>query len=473
MSVDELQPAAATLVGPETWPIEAGDLMADEAPTAPRPAPTALPVRPDERFASVDVLRGLVLCGILAMNIASFAWPGPVYMDPRAMPGYTKLDVGVWAVNHVLFDTKMMTIFSMLFGAGLVLMGDRAERRGARLKGVFYRRVLWLLAIGLVHSYLIWDGDILVLYAECGLLIYPFRHKSPRTLIALGLGFCLLVLPVMFGFGALYQGMKAKAQVVDTIIATELQPPLFRPAFRKAWDEKVLKNFRPDAKTRAESFDKELRVHRGGYAGIAKERAGSLVRGQTLGFLLGGFLMAAGRMLMGMGLMKLGVFSAERSRRVYAWMVALGYGVGLPLVILDAYQQLQHPSFMEYYLAGGFAYNYIGSIIVALGHVGVVMLVVKAGALRRLTTRFAAMGRMALSNYLFQSILCTTLFYGYGLGLFGTIHRAGLAGIVAAIWALQLYYSPIWLRHFRFGPVEWLWRSLTYWKAQPMRAAVA
>ena len=463
MSVYELPPAP---------PIEAGDLMADEAPiSAPAPlrGPRAQPVRPDERFASVDVLRGVVLCGILAMNIGNFAWPDPVYSNPTAMPGYTRLDVGVWAVNHILFDAKMMTTFSMLFGAGLVLMGDRADRRKAPLRGVFYRRVLWLLAIGLVHSYFIWEGDILVLYAECGLLIYPFRHKSPRTLIALGLAFALTVLPIFFGIGALIQQVKAKAFAVDTLIATRLEPPLLRPAIRAGWDATVLKNFRPDPKARAEAFAKSLKLHRGGYAGIARDRAKKLVIGQTLGFLLGGFFLAGGRMLLGMGLMKLGVFSAERSRRTYLWMVALGYGVGLPLVAFDAYDQLHHEFSMEHKFAGGFAYNDLGSLIVALGHAGAVMLVVKAGAMRRLTSRLAAMGRMALSNYLIQSLLCTTLFYGYGLGLYGTIHRAGLAALVASIWALQLWYSPIWLARYRFGPVEWAWRSLTYWRPQPMR----
>jgi uncharacterized protein len=129
--------------------------------------------------------------GILAMNIVFFAWPEPVYDNPRAGGNTSTLDVVVWAFNHVLFDEKMMTIFSMLFGAGLVLMTGRSDARGASLTGVYYRRVTWLLVIGLAHAYLLWSGDILVLYAECGFLLYLFRRMSPRRLISVGI-LCLL-----------------------------------------------------------------------------------------------------------------------------------------------------------------------------------------------------------------------------------------------------------------------------------------
>src|SRR5262249_32855733 len=148
--------------------------LADPDFTGPAPKAEAEPVTQAERVASVDVLRGFALCGILAMNIVDFAWPQPVYSKPTAMTGYTRADVALWVFNPLFFDMKMMTLFSMLFGAGLVLMGDRADAKGASLRGVYYRRVLWLLAIGLIHAYFIWAGDILVMYAECGLIIYLF-----------------------------------------------------------------------------------------------------------------------------------------------------------------------------------------------------------------------------------------------------------------------------------------------------------
>ncbi len=150
-------------------------------------------------------------------------------------------------------------------------------------------------------------------------------------------------------------------------------------------------------------------------------------------------------------------------------MVGIGYGIGLPLMVFDAIEMIRHGFSHEYLMHGGVFYNTYGSLVVALGHVGLLMLIVQAGALTWLTSRLAAVGRMALSNYLTHSIVCTTLFFGYGFNLFGTINRTGLAAIVLAIWIFQLVVSPIWLRYFRFGPAEWLWRSLTYWRLQPMR----
>ena len=150
--------------------------------------------------------------------------------------------------------------------------------------------------------------------------------------------------------------------------------------------------------------------------------------------------------------MKIGVFSAERSRSFYAWMAALGYGIGLPLMVYDALEMIRHEFKGSYLIHGGIFYNAFGSLIVALGHVGLIMLIVQSGALSWLTRRLAAVGRMALSNYLTHSIVCTTLFYGYGFGLFGQINRTGLAAIVVAIWIFQLWMSPIWLRTLPLRP---------------------
>ena len=224
----------------------------------------------------------------------------------------------------------------------------------------------------------------------------------------------------------------------------------------------------PSDDKKAKDWDEEMAAYRGGYPGIVKHKAFEVLMAQIFGFLFGAGFFAASRMLVGMGLMKLGVFSAQRSRRFYLWMVGLGYGLGLPLMVFDAIELIRHRFSTEYFMHGGIFYNVFGSLVVALGHVGLLMLIVQSGALGWLTTRLAAVGRMALSNYLFDSIACTTLFYGYGFGLFGHINRTGLAAIVLTFWILQLLVSPIWLKYFRYGPAEWLWRSLTYWRIQPM-----
>jgi uncharacterized protein len=461
--------AEGTELEPTLLDTEPASAEATTVAPAPEP-PRALPVAESERLFAVDALRGFALLGILAMNIVDFAWPGMAYMNPLLGGGFQGTDRVIWYVNHLVFEGKMMSIFSMLFGAGLVLMDQRAAGRGASVGGVYYRRVLWLLAIGLIHAYLIWSGDILVMYAECGLLLYLFRNKTPRTLIILGIAAMLIMVPILLGFLAGINYMKAVSARVEAQQKAGETPKRFEKRIHDFWTANLEDQFSPSAEKMDKSFKEEMAAYRGGYRGIVKHRAVGLVFGQTIGFLLGGLYMGGSRMLLGMGLMKLGVFSAARSRRFYAIMAVLGYGIGLPLMVFDASRLIANQFSIQYvFFNGGLFYNLFGSIVVALGHVGLMMLIVQSGAIQWLTRRLAAVGRMALSNYLTHSIVCTTLFYGYGFGLFGTINRTGLFGIVLAIWAFQLIVSPIWLKHFRFGPAEWLWRSLTYWRFQPMR----
>jgi uncharacterized protein len=459
MSVD-----AETLV-PTVMDSEPVRVPVEEVPEKP---PSAEPVAEAERVAAVDILRGFALLGILAMNIVGFSWPGAAYENPTRGGGFTGVDRVIWVFNHLSFEMKMMTLFSMLFGAGLVLMADRADHRGASLRGVYYRRVLWLLVIGLIHAYLIWWGDILVLYAQCGLLIYLFRRMRPRWLITLGVAFMLLLAPIVLSVAAGIRFLEVTAARADAAEKQGKKPKKFDDWIREVWTTKIQPKFDPNNPKKKEEFDKQLKIHRAGYWGIVKHRAPRLLGEHTFGFLFGGFFLAGGRMLVGMGLMKLDVFSGRRSRRFYIWLALLGYGLGVPLVAYDAYAAIQSRFSTMYELNGGIFFNLYGSVLVALGHVGALMLIYQAGALTWLTNRLAAVGRMALSNYLTHSLVCTVLFYGYGFGLFGHINRLGLLGIVVAIWVAQLLYSPIWLRWFRFGPAEWLWRSLTYWKLQPM-----
>jgi uncharacterized protein len=174
-------------------------------------------------------------------------------------------------------------------------------------------------------------------------------------------------------------------------------------------------------------------------------------------------------MMIGAALMKLGILSGERSVTFYRNMMLSGYLLGLPLTIFSAIDLNAHAYDTLYVLRVGGIANYIGSLIVAFGHIGLVMLIFKTGVLPHLMRRFAAAGRMALTNYLMHSLILTTIFYGYGMGLYGTISRFWQMGFVIGVIALQLALSAWWLARYRFGPVEWLWRSLTYWKRQPMR----
>ncbi|MCH7814611.1 MAG: DUF418 domain-containing protein, partial [Planctomycetes bacterium] len=187
--------------------------------------------------------------------------------------------------------------------------------------------------------------------------------------------------------------------------------------------------------------------------------------------LLTGFLWrAGGLMLIGMALFKLGVLSAKRATRVYAAMILVGALVGVPLVLYGVGRNFDLNWDAQQCMFLGPQFNYWGSLFVSLAWVGAIMLLCRRGLLRPLTRLLAAAGRMAFSNYILQTVICTTIFYGHGLGLFGKVERTGQMAIVVMVWAVVLSSSPLWLGRFRFGPLEWLWRSLTYWKRQPFRA---
>jgi len=427
--------------------------------------PTIQPVVESQRVDSVDILRGVALLGILVINIDFFALPGTIFFDPASAGGFEGLDLLTWKFGSLLFLQKMMAIFSMLFGAGVILMHQRAEEAGRRgFGGVWYRRTLWLLLLGMIHAYFMWYGDILVTYALCAFLIYLFRRRSPRTLIILGvlvIGFGMLI---HLGSGFALGTLRDVAVAAEESIANGESVTREEEQLLEAWRETVA-----EMSADPEAQQAEIDAYRGGYLDNLAQRVPESMMMQTQALLFFMLWRALGLMLIGMAMMKAGVFSAARSRGFYVGMLVLGYGIGLPLQLYGSEQLIAHDFEVVYLLSEGVHYGSVGSILIALGHVALVMLICKAGLLRWLTDRLAAVGRMAFTNYFTQTILCTTLFYGFGFGLFGSVNRFGLIWIVFAIWVLQLLYSPWWLKRFRFGPMEWLWRSLTYWKRQPMR----
>jgi len=404
------------------------------------------PVLGNERIVSLDALRGVAILGILVMNIYAFAMPFIAYSNPLAMGGVEAHNIGTWFFTHIFFDQKFLSIFAMLFGAGMILMTGRAEARGARYGRIFYRRQFWLLVIGALH------------------VVYLFRKRSPRTLIIIA---CLL-LPI-----SLVGNYGRSVSVAQTIVAVaEIQD--LQGAGEELSDEqkKLLKRWessRAFTAPNAEDLQKDLDAYRGSYLDIVKHRAPTVLMMQIFVTLFFGISRIAALMMIGAALMKLGVLSGERSTAFYRNLMLAGYLLGLPLTIFSAVSLNAHAFDTLYMLRVGGIANYIGSLVVAFGHIGLVMLIVKSGVLRRLMERFAAVGRMAVSNYLMHSLVLTTIFYGYGLGLYGTIPRFWQMGFVVGVIALQLFLSTWWLSRYRFGPVEWLWRSLTYWKRQPMR----
>jgi uncharacterized protein len=217
---------------------------------------------------------------------------------------------------------------------------------------------------------------------------------------------------------------------------------------------------------------RELATFRGGWRGQMGTRVSDSLGVETAYFWVWTVWRVGGAMLIGIALFKLGVFSAACRPRIYWWMIAAAVFGGIPAILYEAHRSFAlNWDFVKAFLYGAH-WNYWASLVVAMGWVGAAMLASKTPAFAPAARRLGAVGRMAFTNYIMQTVICTFIFYGNGLGLYGRVQRTGQFAIVMAVWAVELVWSPIWLAHFRFGPLEWLWRSLTYWKREPMRSTV-
>jgi uncharacterized protein len=402
----------------------------------------AEPVSAAERIASLDVLRGVALLGILPMNIQAFSMIGAAYLNPTAYGDLHGANFWVWYLSHLLADQKFMSIFSMLFGAGIFLMTGRIEARQKPAAAIHYRRMAWLVLFGLLHGYLLWYGDILFNYGLCGMLAYLFRKMPPRRLIVIGLAF-VTVATVLFSFS----GWSFPHWPPEK--AAEFTRDMWRPT--------------------PEMVSNELAAYRSPWIGEMPRRFDENTSDQLQGFVFLSLWRIEGMMLIGIALFKLAFFTAKAPARLYWSLILAGVFVGIPVIAYGTHRDFATGWRVRESWFFNFQFNYWASILVALGWASAVMLACRSSRLERFTAPFAAVGRMAFTNYLLDTFICTFVFYGFGLGLFGKVSRVQQVGFVLAIWAMQLIVSPIWLRHFQFGPFEWLWRSLTYLKRQPFR----
>jgi len=422
------------------------------------------PVREESRISTIDTLRGFSLLGILMVNMQFFVFPSSVMFDPSSFGDFEGLNKLSWIFTYLFFNQKMMAIFSMLFGAGLILMFNRAEEKGITFGKVYYRRLLWLFLIGMIHAYLIWYGDILVTYALCGLLLFPVKRLSAKWLAALGAIILLIGIGLATGAGWFFGYMQEQKQAVVELEERGEEPSVQQKKMAEAWDE-----MNSQMSATGQKAQNEVEAMRGSYLDMIKYQWLPVLLMQTQAFLFYIGWRALGMMLLGMAFMKMGIFSGARTTTFYLVQMIIGYLVGFALTGYGILVTIDHNFDFVKFFQGDSLFDYIGSIFVCMGHVAVVMLICKLNVLRSCTDRLAAVGRMAFTNYLTQSILMTFCFYGWGLGLFGSVDRFAQLGFVAGVWIVQLIWSPIWLKHFQFGPAEWLWRTLTYLKAQPFR----
>lgn len=399
-------------------------------------APTASggPVAEAERLDFLDVLRGVAVLAIFVVNIKAMAQPFAYYANASLWTG--EHDMTVAALQAFLVEDKWRTVFTALFGAGLALAADRAAARGASGLGLMSRRLFLLALFGLAHLLLIWMGDILFTYALAGFVAMWFRNAGARVLLRLGVA----AVVVGLAWTALFNAGPALVPEVRA----EFEPILWGS------DPEAL------AQERASLL--------GGVGDHLAMRLDSIGPYILLYFLAGGhWLETVGIMLFGMWAYRIGFFSFRLPVSAYGAAALAGFALAFAL---DAARWTVLTGsgwdFTAYSLS--LPLNQMDGYFGAVGYAALVGLAVRSGLAPR---AFAATGRMAFTNYIACSLIGTTLFYGHGFALFGQLTNLQLMGVVAAVWALILIWSPLWLARFRFGPLEWLWRSLTYGRVQP------
>lgn len=411
---------------------------------------TSRPLSPD-RIASLDVIRGVAVLGILLLNIVAFALPGYAYVDPTFYGGAEGANWWAWAIAFVLADGKMRGLFTILFGASTVLIAERAGAAGEHPARIHYARMTTLFVIGMVHAYLIWSGDILVLYAICGTIVFVAWRWDVSRLLAIA----ALLMAAQLAVGIAEHAAARHFEVQATAAGASR-------ALQARWGE-----YRAALDALRATIPAELTAFRGDWREVLPMRVARTWDAQRH-ILPRTIPETLALMLLGMALYRSGFFSNRWSRRQYRAVMLVGYGIGLPLSAWVACW-VSHVAFDPITLLISEPLHLVMlRPMVMLAHATVAMRLLQSGATPWLVSRLASAGRMAFSNYLGTSLICTYLFCGYGLGWFGRLERWQLYPVVGAIWALILLWSKPWLDRFDYGPVEWLWRAGT---ARLLRAA--
>ncbi|MGY1521549.1 DUF418 domain-containing protein [Luteimonas sp. A482] len=403
--------------------------------------PAFAPIDAAQRIQALDVIRGFALLGIFLMNIEWFSRPLQE-MGSGIDPGATGLDhAAAWAV-HVFVAGKFWVLFSLLFGMGFAVMSSRGGH-GPQFCGRYLRRCLVLLAFGVLHAVLLWPGDILHAYAITGLLLLAFGEISNRARLWLGIAlYATLALMITFGGGLMSLVPAGEIDEIGTM-AEEMES--------------------------AAAVATQVYAH-GSYADAVVQRARDFLTLSVQGALMV-IPLALGVFMLGAWLVRSGRMHDVASQRGWfarlaLWTIPLGaVFVALAMSVGTSFEGMREMGPML--LASGLMM--LGSLPLALGYVALLVLGLGVPGISRVLGWLAPAGRMALTHYLLQSLIASTLFYGYGFGLWGQVGRAGQVVLVLVVFALQVAASHWWLARYRFGPMEWLWRWLTYGAKPAMR----
>lgn len=407
-----------------------------------------------DRIAQIDVLRGFAVLGVFWIGVGAFGLPYGANALPTLLGTPSTLNLAIWASTEVFWEGAMRGLFSMLFGASALIYLDEArlERDGVAVVDRFYRRNLTLMLFGLIHAYLLlWPHDVLYAYGLIGLFLFPLRRLPALALFLLGAALQALS-DLEVDWAGLLDGLRGLTIPAEEGLATTSPGESARFL---AWLKLQM--------------EQDLALYRSGYLEIFLAQVQEVMNQQSTLFYRRHFFEIGGMMLIGMALYRWGVLSGRAHWMTYPALTLLGYGIGGWMRGADIYHAYMlgfDPLTLVRLEEGGLD---LGRLPVTLGHVGLIGLLCHWGKAPWLTGPLAATGRLALTHYISQTLIAILIFYGFGLGLFGTLERWQLLILWLVIALVQMGVSVLWLRHFQYGPLEWIWRSLIQGHPQPMR----
>jgi uncharacterized protein len=434
---------------------------------------TSRPTSPTERIASIDVLRGFALLGILLANIQDFAAPSGMLHDiPIDLVSgagmHHKISMCIMIAQWLFVEGKMRSLFGLLLGAGTVLLLGRIETRtgAARAADIFHRRYMWLILLGLIHGIFIWNGDILFQYGVIALLtLYPLRHVKASRLIFVG--FAIALLGGTLGIG---NAMGISTAMHSAALQEGARATVLRHQAPTLEQQQAVDAAQEGRNKDLAALQESVSVERAGYLKSEPENAKGFAEFNFLVVRTGWIFEVVGIMIAGMGLYKTGYLSAAFPSRIYFAVAHAGYIVSGGLVLIGFNHAAQFGFSDAVTVKWIFLPYGLEQVSGMLANASVLLLLVRHGILKPAQRALAAVGRTALSNYLLTSIICQFVFKWGPWKLFGTLDYYQQIYAVVCVWAFNIAASMIWLRFFIFGPVEWIWRSLTYWKRQPILA---
>ena len=450
---------------------------------------SALEPAPYLRIEQIDVLRGVAVLGIYLVNMFIFALPYSESSLPGILNDENTTNTLVRLFSEVYWEGAMRGLFSILFGASALIFLTEAKlaARGTDLVDRYYRRSMLLIVFGAIHAYLLlWPYDVLYAYGVLGLFLFPLRKLAARTLLIIGVIMLFIGdfnLSELSFLPSLESTLNA-ADVADQFSDHEPEAQTDNQPLPPGVGPKKPSLQTAESQTKADAsndeyqkqliLQQELDIYRSGYKTIFVYQREMVIVQQSTKMYRDFFYDIGGMMLIGMALFRLGVLSGAVSRRVYWWMLIVG-GISGTIVrgAISLRDVASVQAWVEPVLDTGFGYN-LARLLIVIGWVGLVGLICQGGWLRRLQTWVANVGRMALTGYISQTVISVILFYGIGFALFAKFERHELLWFCLAMWVAQISFSTVWLKYYRHGPLEWVWRSLIYgyWQDNRRRPAL-